>query len=137
MRISDWSSDVCSSDLGRCDISILERRRTSCGPDDGDQSSREQRAKGGNVENPANYDDLIGDQSNDRDAISQRTEPAEDSSDFIFAADAAQRTIERDLGGPPTHAASRSRRSHSSITRVNPASKIGRASCRETVCPDV
>src|SRR3546814_17955425 len=75
MRISDWSSDVCSSDLGRCDISILERRRTSCGPDDGDQSSREQRANGGNVENPANYADLIGDQSNDKDAISQRTEP--------------------------------------------------------------
>src|SRR3546814_6356914 len=26
MRMSDWSSDVCSSDLGRCDVGTLWRR---------------------------------------------------------------------------------------------------------------
>src|SRR3546814_5248233 len=31
MRISDWSSDVCSSDLGAGDGGVVGRRRKGCG----------------------------------------------------------------------------------------------------------
>src|SRR3546814_6606550 len=33
MRISDWSSDVCSSDLRRCDRHSLDLYESSVGPD--------------------------------------------------------------------------------------------------------
>src|SRR3546814_3811515 len=34
MRISDWSSDVCSSDLGECKPQGIGRTSRSAGPDD-------------------------------------------------------------------------------------------------------
>src|SRR3546814_13668903 len=34
MRISDWSSDVCSSDLGRTDVARHARRRAAVAPID-------------------------------------------------------------------------------------------------------
>src|SRR3546814_20255012 len=110
VRISDWSSDVCSSDLARTD-----HARWVAGAAGADGSPR--TAPRGYRPDELGYDRIV--------AAGHR-HPADGTGAAILASGAAT-----DRGRPTAH---RCRR-RAVAGPARPCREIGRASCRGSVCP--